>query len=176
MLKPLILVAAVALAGCSAKPVSPEYFGSAERVQAALSNPDVPVLIGRFGTFRPNSAGGVDVRVEFINTSGKTIKYISFGMTPHNSVGDAVKDRISKRSTINVQDTGPIQAGQSNTYAKPMEQPKSDGVWRNTWYNHTIKCASIDRVTIEYMDGSTQTVTDTTPLLTRSGNCRRYDY
>ena len=176
-MKPLIVLAAVlSLAGCSAKPVSPDHFGSVERVQAALANPDVPVLIGKFGTFQPNSAGGVDVRVEFINTSGKTIKYISFRMTPHNAVGDAVDDRIGRGSLRGVKTTGPIYSGQSNTYVKPMEQPQSDGVWRNTWYNHTIKCATIDQIAIEYMDGSQQVVTDTTPLHTRANRCGRYGY
>lgn len=175
-MKPLIvLAAALSLAGCSAKPVSPDYFGSAERVQAALANPDIPVLIGEFGTLRPNSAGGVDVKIEFKNTSEKPIKYLEFWLSPYNNVGDKVHDRIGRDSTAIIRYTGPLGVGKTNTFVAPLNKPSSNTIWRNTWYNHTIKCATIDKIAIEYMDNSTQTISDTALLLTRSGYCRRYD-
>ena len=174
MFRPLILVAAVALAGCSAKPVSPDYFGSAERVQAALADPDIPILIGEFGTTEPNSAGGVDVEIEFFNSSEKTINYISFWLTPYNKVGDVVTDRLRRGSTRGIRFTGPIESGKSNTYIEFAKIPESNNVWKNIWYNNSIHCATIHKIKVEYNDGTSQESTNVTPLLTRLPECRWY--
>ena len=54
----------------------------------------------------PNSAGGVGVKFEFVNTSTKTFKYTQFRFFPINSVGDVVADNISKEPVKTCQYTG----------------------------------------------------------------------
>lgn len=105
-----------------------------------------------FGVFPdgPNSAGGVGVSVVYrLLGSSKTAKYITFTVTPFNAVGDMVVDRISGSSQRKLKATGPIDP-------RPIEAGTYDEVasWDPIWYNSTIYCLRLDRVDIEYMDGS----------------------
>lgn len=93
-----------------------------------------------------DSAGGAVVKIYFNNSSKKTIKYISFNVTPYNAVGDVQRDSISGESTRWLKKTGPIE---------PMEKGYVEGGgWKGVWYNNSVTSATIDGILIEYMDGS----------------------
>lgn len=61
------------------------------------------------GVYTINSVGGVTPEIAFRNNSGKTIKYISFEMTPYNRVDDPVKCTIRDYSTTTCRATGPYE-------------------------------------------------------------------
>lgn len=93
-------------------------------------------------TKEPNSAGGVDLELEFTNSNSKTIKYIYFTVTPYNAVDDVVSSEIGGKSTTKLRYTGPI---------RPNE--KSSIIGDCIWYNVSIKYAIISQIDIQYMDG-----------------------
>lgn len=96
---------------------------------------------------RPNSAGGVSVKITFRNDSEKTIKYIVFVTKPYNSVNDFVSSQYDHQNG-RLQCTGPIAPGATQ-----------NGVfWENCWYNHSIVGAKILRAEIIYMDGTEEVV------------------
>lgn len=95
-------------------------------------------------TGKPNSAGGVDLYIDYVNNSDKTIKYITFTVVPYNAVGDRVYCEIRDYSYFNGQSTGPFAPG----------EVVDDRYWDCAWYNSTIKTAVLTRIEIEYMDGT----------------------
>jgi len=97
--------------------------------------------------YEPNSADGVDVRFKWNNSSEKAIKYITFTATPYNAVGDQVWGEIRNKSTINMTVTGPVEAGE-NGYC----------TFETVWYNPTIETCILEKIYIEYMDGTTLNV------------------
>jgi hypothetical protein len=103
-----------------------------------------PILILRYFTDRPNSAGGVDCHIQFINVSNKRIKYIYFDVVPYNRVDDVTfseVDNISKK-TIQIVDYIP-----SNR--------RYNGSWENVWYNSTISYMKIVEIKFIYDDNTT---------------------
>lgn len=95
----------------------------------------------------PDSAGGFDVRINFTNNTGKTIKYITFVVVPYNSVGDIVASEINSEPEARLQFTGPLETGKSN-----------NGHWSPVWYNWSISKAAIQSVEIKFMDDTEMTV------------------
>lgn len=55
-----------------------------------------------------NSVGGVSPTIYYCNNSGKTIKYITWYMTPYNAVNDAVTCSVRGYSQVTGKTTGPI--------------------------------------------------------------------
>ncbi|WP_029504006.1 hypothetical protein [Lachnoclostridium phytofermentans] len=102
---------------------------------------------------KPNSAGGVDLFIGFTNNSDKIIKYIYFKATPYNAVGDSVKCDIKRESTTGVKDTGPYQKGEGIL-------GDNSGYWQCVWYNYSIETVQLNEIKIEYMDGTSVTLTD----------------
>lgn len=101
---------------------------------------------------KPNSAGGVDLFVAFENNSDKVIKYITFKVTPYNAVGDPVNCEIRRKSTFGAKSTGP--------YAKGEGLKGDDRYWENAWYSYQIETLQLDKIEIEYMDGTSVILID----------------
>lgn len=117
--------------------------------QDACKNARSIIIVKSVTTSQPNSAEGVDLHIVWTNESSKTIKYVSFKVTPYNAVGDPVSSEIGDSSDFKAEVTGPINSGA--TYG--------DGrVWENAWYNSSIVNAKINQIDITYMDGSTATI------------------
>lgn len=116
------------------------------------------VLYGYIST--PNSAGGVSIALSITNYDEKEIKYITFDVTPYNAVDDPVESAIRNKSKLELKVTGPVE---------------KNGVteFDNVWYNKTIKYAVISHITIEYMDGSTESGTSSVKL---EQNDEDYDF
>lgn len=96
---------------------------------------------------RPDSAGGVSVRISFKNRSPITIKYITFTMVPYNSVGDMVSSSIGGKTEAYLKGTGPFDQDKGGFLS-----------WGQVWYNHSITEVKLTKVEIEYMDGSSKVV------------------
>lgn len=95
----------------------------------------------------PNSAGGVDVKGVFHNTTGKAIKYVSIYFVPLNRVGDVQQCTIRHESEHGIEITGPIKPGSSHKFHA-----------ENMWYNHSITSVQVTEIEIEYMDGTSETI------------------
>ncbi|WP_406534180.1 hypothetical protein [Methanobrevibacter sp.] len=126
----------------------------------------------------PNSAGGVDVYIDFYNKSGKTIKYVYYQVQAYNAVDDPANCEIRGTSiSQRLQFTGPVDSGcYSNNQLEyeqakerwenrptnydelemPMELPTAliNTCWECVWYNYSIKYCKLIDVSIEYMDGT----------------------
>lgn len=102
------------------------------------------IRITKLAKSEPNSAGGVDVFIGHTNMSDKTIKYITFTVTPYNAVGDKTYCTIRRESTVTLSDTGPYEKGQGI---------KGDYDWY--W---DISRIELDKIEIEYMDGNKVTL------------------
>lgn len=104
------------------------------------------IKVTRVWNARPNSAGGVDLYINWKNLSDKVIKYAYFTVEPYNSVNDIVTCTIRHYSRFTAQDEGPYSKGQGTS--------GTGYYWENAWYNHSIRGVNLKSVRIEYMDGT----------------------
>mgnify|MGYP003651933926 CR=1 FL=1 len=135
----LVSLLALLLTGCAAV--------SLEDIERAKAE-GTPILVSKLNISHPNSAGGVDVHVNFLNTSEKTLKYAVFTVLPYNKVGDVAPSEIGRKTFARLKDTGPVQP----------EQWSVNSYWSNTWYNHSIRCVELTRIDLTYMTGSTESI------------------
>ena len=98
-----------------------------------------------------NSAGGVSIRHSIKNNSSKVMKYVTIYFEPYNSVGDKVSTTIGNHySLFSIKITGPVEAGEN-----------SQGlIAKNAWYNRTISSCRLVKAEIEYMDGTTESLSE----------------
>lgn len=92
----------------------------------------------------PNSANGVSTYFYYKNLSDKVIKYLVWTGYPINAVNDIVSCEIRGNSSFSGKDTGPVKKGGTG-----------GGYWDCAWYNSTAKKLILEKIDIEYMDGST---------------------
>ncbi len=90
------------------------------------------------------SYGSAGYFIEFLNQDSqrRTVKYARFTLRAYNPVGDAV----GGARTVNA--VGPVDF--STTFASEYE-------FERIWYDPTISCVAITRVSVEYMDGRQRT-------------------
>ena len=93
----------------------------------------------------PSSSGRIGIRFSFTYEGPKTIKYCTFTFVPINAVDDVVACTRTGEVEIQLQITGPLRSGRYFA--------RSEG-----WYNRTIRDVLPPRVDIQYMDGSTETI------------------
>ena len=94
--------------------------------------------------------GGVEWTFKIRNNSDKEIKYITFQWSCYNAVGDSIRDEISGKSYVRIKFTGPLAPGETT------------GSKRNTtlFYNHAYANMKWNEITVEYMDGTTESITE----------------
>lgn len=123
-----------------------------ERVAKLAHNKNVPISIYDFYNTGPDSAGGVGVHVEFINTSQNTYKYVNLTFSARNKVGDVARSEIGGETFVRTQSIGPFPFGGTNGGAKEYER------FGPLWYNNSIKCAVLEEVELVYMDNTVKTL------------------
>ncbi len=102
-------------------------------------------LVTDFGIHPPNSAGGVSIYYAFEHLdSTRTVREVTFSITPFNADGAKEKGLNSGASTKRLRRFGPIT----------VHDGERQYQFENVWYNSAISCAQIDRVDIVYTDGS----------------------
>ncbi|MFK7844486.1 MAG: SH3 domain-containing protein [Rhodothermales bacterium] len=102
-------------------------------------------LVTEFGIHPPNSAGGVSIYYAFEHLdSTRTVREVTFSITPYNNEGLKEKGMNSGASTKRLRRFGPIS----------VHDGEKQYQFENVWYNAAIQCAEIDRVDIVYTDGS----------------------
>jgi len=100
--------------------------------------------------YTTDSVGGVEWTFKIRNNTDKEIKYITFQWTCYNAVGDQIRDEITGKTYVRIKYTGPLGAGETT------------GKKRNTtlFYNNTYNNAKINEITVEYMDGTTESINE----------------
>lgn len=133
----LVGSAAVLLLGCaSGAPPSEQQI--AERLERALPDKNLPIYFPSFIPQGPNHVGGVGVYQRFINPSKKTFKYVLTEYTAQDRVLETVVSDIGNRREAGTKAVGPYAYGQETGVQK----------YEALWYNGSIKCVTMVRVTI----------------------------
>ena len=101
-----------------------------------------------FSLSSSNSVGGRDVTFYYTNKSPKTIKYLVWGASFKNAVGDFVGCTAREYTTYRGKDTGPVKTNH-----------RGGGYWGTVIYNHTARKMLLYEIRIDYMDGSTLRIT-----------------
>lgn len=122
-----------------------KYFKEAKEKKDSLIKESIKII--KYTTSSPNSAGGIDCRIIWKNTSEKTVKYATFIVEPYNAVNDVVFgehdfDRDGEK-ILNV--TGPVKPNAVYGYGT---------YWDCMWYNYSISYMRITGIEVSYMDGS----------------------
>jgi hypothetical protein len=115
-----------------------------QAIQAGL-----PILIIYHNTSTPNSAGGVDCHIRFVNASAKRMKYVNFTVVPYNRVDDITHSETGGQSEVTIRIVDYIQP--NKTYY---------GFWENVWYNSTISYMRILAVEVIYDDNTVQVISN----------------
>lgn len=123
----------------------------AAKKQAALDEARSLIRVTGIWVSKPDSAGGVELYFNFVNKSDKVIKYVNFGATFYNKVGDVVKCEYENARVNRCYSTGPFAKG---------EGLSGYGWYWGDYYNWDIASVELVSLDIEYMDGSTYTFDD----------------
>lgn len=127
-----------------------------------------------------NNFGGVDTYITWKNVSNKEIKYVHFYVQYYNNVKDVLKDEIGGYTTTRLSATGPYPHGKGNYkihsstgdssespyfsvssgYNNDKENGWAGRYWDAPFYNKTTKYIKMSKVEIEYLDGSSYTISD----------------
>lgn len=97
---------------------------------------------------RPNDFSGCDYSLWYDNLSQKTVKYLNWNGNVYNAVGDRVSCEIRRTGQFSGRSTGPVGPGE-----------RGGGVWEAVVYNWSAKEMRLSGIRIQYMDGSTVSVT-----------------
>jgi hypothetical protein len=108
------------------------------------------IRVSRVWVSRPDSAGGVELYINWVNNSDKAINYVYFGVRFLNAVGDAVTCTIKRDWVNNCSATGPFARGQGMS---------GTGRYWGKYYNWNIQTAELVSLEIRYADGSRVTLT-----------------
>lgn len=94
---------------------------------------------------------GTGFEITFVNTSKKTLKYVTFKVVGINAVGDPVKGRGGIVQTL--RGIGPIDPDETAGYEKDY-----------MWFTDVVESARLSSITLEYMDGTKRTISNTKSL------------
>lgn len=93
-------------------------------------------------------ANGVDLNIELVNCSNKTIKYIYFyDVEFYNAVADPAYCSILNTYKRSLNCTGPIYSGE-----------KKESYWADLIYNGQVSAVKIPTIAVEFMDGTYQII------------------
>lgn len=128
-----------------------EYVSSFfDRFPKKLKDFDERISVSKRLLSTPNTFGGCNYTFVYINRFPKTIKYLHWIGTAYNAVNDPVTCDIKHTLTIRGEDVGPYQ-----------QYDICGGEWQNILYNHTARRFDIKQIDIEYIDGSTYSISMT---------------
>lgn len=101
-------------------------------------------------TYNIDSAGGVEWKLNIKNNTDKQIKYVTLQWDCYNGVGDLIRDEIGWKTYYRMRFTGPLDAHTTST--RICNSTK--------FYNYTLKSYKLTEAIVEYMDGTTEKVTN----------------
>lgn len=97
-----------------------------------------------------DSAGGVEWTFKIKNNTSKEIKYVILKWNCYNGVGDLIRDHITGQTYKKIRYTGPLGVNKTTTLLKNTTK----------FYNCTFKELKFTDITVEYMDGTTEEITN----------------
>lgn len=109
------------------------------------------IHVDKIAVSKPDSAGGVMVYFNFTNKSEKTIKYITFGYSFYNTVGDLVRGKYDRSDVCYGKVTGPYATGQGLQGTR---------YYWGKHYGSDLSSIKLVYLAIEYTDGSTMQFSD----------------
>jgi len=133
-----VLALAGALAGCGPAPLP-----KGEEALKIARDAKLPVYISDLKTKIPLMGGNIDVSIDYINTSGKTIRSVRFYLIAKNSFGSSMPDMRTNRFTVKLDDVEQVEPN-----------GKGSGHWEAVWENRRIVCSLIKQTDVEYTDGT----------------------
>jgi hypothetical protein len=105
---------------------------------------------------------GTSFKIEFYNPTKKTIKYITTTIVGYNPVGDRVYNSRKQSYNCQVKSVGPIEPEASGSYS-----------FDYVWFTDMVETAKIISIVVQYMDGTTKTLTNPESIRLRR-NLYRY--
>ena len=120
----------------------------------STSSLEDPIRV-RFISFREDDEHGiVAVEGSFKNQSGKTIKDVRFTLRPYDKYGNQVYCREKHWSAVTLEEEGPwVPGGVSYQY------------WPKVWYSFSIAEIALEKIEIDFLDGTSLTLPSLTPDL-----------
>lgn len=122
--------------------------GICERCNQEIRKPSPITILER--TYSMDYLGGVQWNFKIRNNTDKQIKYVTIQWSCYNAVGDLVYDDINGRSYVRLRYTGPLDA-----YSTSVLICNSTKFYDNNYYSQKIT-----EVIVEYMDGTTEKLTN----------------
>lgn len=92
---------------------------------------------------------GTGFKATVLNSSKKTIKYVSFTVAGLNAVGDPVLGNARGGASPTLRGIGPIAPGETASYSKDY-----------MWMTDVVQSYRIRSIKVEYTDGSSKVVSD----------------
>lgn len=105
---------------------------------------------GTFSNMRlssSNNVNGWSMWIGFINSTGKTIKYVTFNVLFLNRVNDPAESELDGRPLRRLEYTGPLSHGKAD-----------EGYWENMIYSKDLDSFRIESIEVKYMDGTEETI------------------
>ncbi|MCR5478636.1 MAG: hypothetical protein K6F27_02100 [Ruminococcus sp.] len=97
--------------------------------------------------YEANSAGGVSIRYSVRNYGSKPVRKAMVTFAPYNGVGEPVRCTAQHRCMVsNEMTSGPYVP--NKIYGPYISE--------NMWYNWSIKRVSVEKISVEYTDGTTE--------------------
>ena len=152
-------------------------------ISSKASNIKRTIRVTKPEIYEINSVGGVTFEIYWRNQSSKKIKYLRFYVTPYNAVNDPVY-WLGNSSTW-CYSTGPYSKTNVGEYYRykgewetifkekssystlyptyTLKKPDLQNtfnccMWENVWYNFDVDKIKLSKIKIEYMDGTSKTI------------------
>lgn len=93
---------------------------------------------------------GTSFKINVLNPTKKTIKYLWFTLVGYNPVGDKVFERTKQSTSITLKAVGPIAPDENGSYN-----------FDYVWFTDLVETAKITQIKIQFMDGSIKLITNT---------------
>ncbi len=132
------LALAGVLAGCGPRPLP-----KGDDALAIAREAKLPIYISDLKTKTPLMGGNIDISIDYVNTSGKTIQSVRFYLIAKDSQGNSVPDMRTSRFTAKLDDVEQIEPN-----------GRGSGHWEAVWENRRIVCSLIKQTDVEYADGT----------------------
>lgn len=104
-----------------------------------------PIAVTNAAIYDINSADGVSIYIDYINTSDKVIKYIDFELIPYNRVYDPLPAKTKIAQVVNFI--------KSNSVI-------NHSAWDCIWYDSSLLYFEIKSIKVIYQDNSSDKITD----------------
>lgn len=117
-----------------------------EKEEKRIEEIKTSISINNFSFYEPNSAGGVEIEIDFKSLLNKEIKYVYFYTYFFNRAEDLLVDEISGNAKFITRCVGPFNKGD-----------KGHGHW-GYFYNYEVYYSKLSAVELHFNDGTLFTI------------------